>query len=225
MKLKEKWAYIESLENKEDITQQDLSEIKLLKNDKNSEIRILLAQTFVCLPVDIAEPILLSMIDDEDKLVRVNVCDSLCIGKSHDTIQRLQQKTVKDSYLVRGYAILSLADIAKNNPVFCDEILSFLTRAYRMERSGWVKDSYYYAFCLLGKKDYITHLCAELKHRFYQRRCAAANLIGDLIQEGCIRNMERVRMVLTECYEQESSGAVRAAIQNALGIQGGEQNV
>jgi len=216
MEFNEKWEYIENLENKKNITQQDLSKIILLKSDKNSEIRMFLAQTLVCLSADISEPILLSMIDDTELLVRANVCDSLCIGKSYDTIQKLQHRILNDSYLVRGYAILSLADIAKNNNRFFDEILTFLTQAYRKEKSGSVKVSYYYAFCLLGKESYISHLLAELKHKFYQRRCAAINIIGDLIKEGCIRNIEQVRKTFVECYEIEQSDAVKASIKSVL---------
>lgn len=77
-------------------------------------LEAVVAETLVESSDEKGEQILLRLTKDHDWLVRTDACDSLCISESVDTYNLLKEIAKKDtSGLVRGYAILSLENIAK----------------------------------------------------------------------------------------------------------------
>lgn len=216
MNMDERRSFIECLEQGLRISGEDISRILKLKNDPDPEIRVLLAQALVFQPADIAESVLLEMIDDEELLVRINACDSLSIGISENTVTALCRKARQDCYLVRGYALMSLADVVQNRSDAPESILPFLKKAYFTEKSGWVKGACAYSLCLLGESSYLVYLLKDLNHRIYQRRCAAVHLLTDLIEHNCMEDMELVKSAVIKRYQIESSIAVRSSIERFI---------
>lgn len=172
-----------------------------------------LAQELVHYPVSIAEPVLLQLLQDEDELVRVNACDSLCISNSLDTRNLLLKIAKHGRYLSRGYAILSAANITVRNGFDAYDMRSFLHKRLKQERSTWVQVSIYTALYQLGEKKYIENLIALLDNRFYQIRCAVVHSLEDIFQEG---NTDSIKDALRKRLVIEKSPAVRTAITESF---------
>lgn len=117
MNFKEKCELLTYLQEKsyvEDFDEKDYSILSELSYDEDAYIRAVVAETLVESSDEKGEQILLRLTKDHDWLVRTDACDSLCISESVDTYNLLKEIAKKDtSGLVRGYAILSLENIAK----------------------------------------------------------------------------------------------------------------
>ncbi len=68
--------------------------------------------------------------DDEKLLVRINACNLLSIGILENTVTALCRKARQDHYLVRGYVLMSLADVVQNRSDAPKSRLPFLKKAY-----------------------------------------------------------------------------------------------
>lgn len=116
MNFKEKDKLLMDLEEKsyaEDFDEKDLSILNKLSYDKDAYIRSVVAEALVVSEDEKAEQILLRLTKDKTWVVRADASDSLCISKSVETYNLLESMAKKDtSECVRGYAVLSLGEIA-----------------------------------------------------------------------------------------------------------------
>lgn len=117
-----------------------------LSNDKDYEVRAKVAEVLVAPNNSEADKILIKLLRDKDELVRVNACDSLCTSNSYDVINHLKDTILKDkSNLVKGYAILSLADIVIRLNNDLSEAIEFLKSTLQIQRVQLVRINIYKA--------------------------------------------------------------------------------
>ena len=109
----EKLEYLEKLESQSVSLSEDI--LMILYENSDECIRSELAQTLSLYHNELSEKILVYLLNDKDELVRVNACDSLYWSHSKNTLEKLLKIMQNDKYLVRGYALLSVADIIINN--------------------------------------------------------------------------------------------------------------
>lgn len=214
--LDEKLSIIEEIEDSEDIAEADLSILDKLSRDKDDEIRARVAEVLVFTNSIKAENILIRLIKDKDELVRVNACDSLCNSNSVETVDYLKERILKDkSNLVKGYAVLSLADVAININYNTDNLSIFLLDVLKKEKIIWVKINLYKALYMLGNKTYLNLLLNEINNRYYRNRCIVVNILADLLTS---ENFLLIKTVLEERLKVEKVNAVISSIQKVTSI-------
>lgn len=211
----EKLEIIESIEAFNAITDEDIIILDTLSKDEESEVRAKVAEILVFSKSPSAERILISLLKDSDELVRINACDSLCISNSSEVLDLLKNKVMKDrSSLVRGYATLSIADIATkieyNN---LEELLDFFKLVLKKEKVEWVRINVYKALYKLGDETNLNLLINGLNSRLYRNRCATVNCLKDIISS---KNNELVRFAFTERFKIEKTVAVRNNIEDII---------
>lgn len=212
--IEQKLDLIDDIENKEEISREDLLILKELSYDKDDEIRSRVAESIMDSNNDLAEEILFRLVNDRDCLVRANACDSLCNNKSFETLELLKNRVLKDRYsLVRGYAALSIADIIVRNGYDSGEYIEFFSFRIKKEKVIWVKICIYRSLCLIGDRDFLKLFLSELNNRQYRNRSLVVNLLPDIISD---ENSETIKKVLIERMKKEKTIAVSSAIENIL---------
>ena len=186
-------------------------EIQNILSNGDQFARMDLAQDLVEYPVELAEPILLGLLDDEVDLVRVNACDSLCISRSLSVWDRLMQMAKMDVFLVRGYAILSATEITVQTNEGITTMKDFLTQRLRQEKSQWVKVCIYTGLYQLGEVKWIGNLFTLLNHRQYRIRCSVVNSLADIADKN---NIVAIRQALAGRMQIETSEAVMSTIRS-----------
>lgn len=188
--------------------------LKNLSHDEEGEVRAKVAEILVLSNSSFTEKILINLLKDKDELVRIHACDSLCVSNSCIVINHLKDRVLKDkSSLVRGYAALSIGDIASNRNCDFKELEVFFTKVLAKERVNWVKLNFYKALYLIGDESYLDLLISELKNRSYRSRCLIVNILSDLVSK---HNLFLIRTALTERLEIEKTVAVRSTIEKTL---------
>lgn len=197
-------------------TDKDLKIIELLAKDKASEIRQKISQILVFSKSLLAEELLLTLTKDKDSLVRVNACDSLCNSRSIRVMKSLMERVQRDrNILVKGYATLSIVDVALNINYDFYELSSFFENAVRKSKSSWLKVHYYYALYIFGEESYFTLLLAELNNKQYRTRCAAASILG-MVAEAENKSKSMICNELYKRLKVEKTVAVRSRIENVI---------
>lgn len=160
---------------------------------------------------------LLKMLEDSDKLVRVNACDSLCISHSEKTRDLLLRIGGRGDYLMRGYAILSAADITRENRFDSAPVVDFLHKHIAKEKCIWVKIHCYTALYQLGESAYLQALLKELDNRYYKNRCLAVNALSGIMD---IKNRKQIQEKLQARLKKEKAASVKLSIQEILNTVG-----
>lgn len=199
-------------EGSEDKNIQDLD---AFSNSDNPDIRNKVAELLVGCTPTVGEKILLKLLHDKDEIVRVNACDSLCYCTSDHVIIALKNKAVNDTYLVRGYAVLSLGDIALQLGSPKDkEIRSYLLKAFQKEKSAWVKTHYYSVLYTLGDKNYLQNLLQQLHSRLYRIRMITVRSLETILTD---ENKDVILCNLAKRLDTEKSLAVLQNIKKIIG--------
>lgn len=184
-----------------------------LSSNVHSDIRNRVAEVLVGCTPSLSESILLKLLNDTDEIVRVNACDSLCYCISDKVIEALKIKAKNDTYLVRGYAVMSLGDIALSvGPPKNDEIHSYLLKVFLKEKSIWVKIHYYYVLYTLGDLYYLQDLLQQLHNIQYRIRIITIRSLEKIIAED---NKEEILFHLKKRMDIEKSSAV---LQNIIRV-------
>ena len=196
------------------LTDDDIEMLNTLSTHDNKEIRYLVADLLCKADYTKADPILLSMLNDRDYLVRVNVCDSLRASRDEKLLETLKRVVVRDrSYLVRHYAVQSIGDIALNSNANKNELLNFLEQRLAYEKSEHTKIAFFRTMFLLGEQKYFKCILDQLHNAKYQIRCAAINTLADIANHD---NMDRIIDALVRLDETEKTVAVASTISQAL---------
>ena len=212
--LMDKLDIIEQIEESECIMEQDIKKLELLSDDSDEEVRARVAELLVFSDSDIAEKILIKLLEGSDELVRVNACDSLCNSASLEVLNMLKDKVLRDkSSLVRGYAALSVADIAIKLNCNIEELSEFFEYALKKEKVNWVKFNFYKVLYMLGNKSYLHMLIKELNNRQYRNRCAVVNILSELLASDTV---VEIKSSVVERYKIEKSIAVKSAIEKVV---------
>ena len=164
-------------------------------------------------PDEKGEEILLRLTNDKEWLVRADACDSLGISESVTTYNILKKIAKKDtSGYVRGYAIISLGDIAvkihKEN-----ELIKFLEEMLMHEKTEFTKINIYTVLYNLGQKEYFDKLLSMTNSKKYSNKCAVVNSLKDIANES---NRDMIINILLEYKEKETARSVIYTIDDAI---------
>ncbi len=199
-----------NMENQDHITQSEILLLKDLSHHNDDEIRTYVARNLGLFYSYEAEAILVSMINDKNEQVRTEVCDSLGNSKSKDILKVLKPKIFDHYFLVRGYAVLSIADITLKAGIDVD-IRNFLQVSFRKERSTWVQIAYARSLYLLGEKEMLSFLLEKLNHRYYSIRIMVVRSLGDILNES---NQQLILSSLQNRLLIEKGVSVQRAIES-----------
>lgn len=216
MKFREKEKILRQIEEKsyeEELDENDYSILDKLSYDKEVFIRDLVAVILVESSDEKGEEILLRLTNDKDWLVRADACDSLCISESVTTYNLLKKIAKKDtSGYVRGYAILSLGDIAdKINKE--DELLEYLEDRLKHEKVQFTKINIYAVLYNLGRKEYFDNLVSMLNSKKYLNRGSVVNILNYIANED---NRDMIIKVLLEHKKKETAMSVVYTINDVI---------
>ena len=216
MKFREKEKILRQIEEKsyeEELDENDYSILDKLSYDKEVFIRDLVAVILVESSDEKGEEILLRLTNDKEWLVRADACDSLCISESVTTYNLLKKIAKKDtSGYVRGYAILSLGDIAdKINKE--DELLEYLEDRLKHEKVQFTKINIYAVLYNLGRKEYFDNLVSMLNSKKYLNRGSVVNILNYIANED---NRDMIIKVLLEHKKKETAMSVVYTINDVI---------
>ena len=216
MKFREKEKILRQIEEKsyeEELDENDYSILNKLSYDKEVFIRDLVAVILVESSDEKGEEILLRLTNDKEWLVRADACDSLCISESVTTYNLLKKIAKKDtSGYVRGYAILSLGDIAdKINKE--DELLEYLEDRLKHEKVQFTKINIYAVLYNLGRKEYFDNLVSMLNSKKYLNRGSVVNILNYIANED---NRDMIIKVLLEYKKKETAMSVVYTINDVI---------
>lgn len=213
----EKLDLIDEIEDSDYFGKNELNILSCLSHDAEEEIRARVAEILVLSDSQVSENILIKLLRDESELVRVNACDSLCNSKSLEVINLLKNRVLKDrSSLVRGYAALSIGDIARNECFNIEELRGFIRFVLKKENVNWVKINLYKVLIMLGDESYLGILINELNNRLYRNRCVAAKVLCDLCDLLRESNIIEIKLALKQRLNVEKVIAVRSQIEKGL---------
>lgn len=212
--LVEKLDMISQLEKLTNFTKKELILLQHLSEDEEEEVRLRTAEILALSNSFEGKKILIKLLEDDNELVRVNACDSLSISNSEKVIEFLKERISKDkSSMVRGYAVMSIADIAIRVNYDLEKLFSFLNKLFKKEKVKRVKISFYYAFYIFGYKEYLSKLINELYCRSYHNRCKVIHVLNDILSKD---NMSIIKLALEERLDKEKTIAVRSTINDLL---------
>ncbi|MDR1565002.1 MAG: HEAT repeat domain-containing protein [Oscillospiraceae bacterium] len=211
----EKWEILQEIDEHEVFSTEDTSILKELYTDEDSLIRGLVAGILCFVEPEISTPLLMTLANDSDALVRTEACDSLCNCKGEAVFNLLKDRLIHDkSSLFRSYAALSLADITKDEDAYKAEAMQLLTSRLEKERVINTKISFFRSLYLLSKEErYLDALLPILQNRRYQNRCAVAHSLSSVCFPS---NMERIEIALKNQYAVESTVAAKSSIESTL---------
>ena len=152
-----------------------------MANDADEDVRLYLAEKLANYKNVKSEQLLLHLISDQSDIIRANASDSIYWSESTEVLNLLLVKAKNDMYLVRGYAILSIADILSN--LNDDSYMKDLNELYLKEKSLWTRMCYYQSFYRLGLEKYLDLLISSLCSKKYNYRIAAVNFLFDIVNE------------------------------------------
>ena len=216
MKFREKEKILRQIEEKsyeEELDENDYKILNELSYDKEVMIRDLVAEILVESSNENGEEILLRLTNDKEWLVRADACDSLCKSESVTTYNLLKKIAKKDtSGYVRGYAILSLGDIAdKINKE--DELLEYLEDRLKHEKVQFTKINICTVLYNLGRKEYFGKLLSMINSKKYTNRGAVVNCLKYIANES---NRDMIINVLLEHKKKETAMSVIYTINDAI---------
>lgn len=169
----EKLEYLEKLGSQSVLLSEDI--LMILCEDSDECVRSELAQALSFYHNELSEKILMYLLEDKEEIVRINACDSLYWSNSKKTLERLIVIMQNDKYLVRGYALLSVADIIINNNY--SDFIHKVKYILKHEKSKFVLMNYDSFLYRLGDKASLYKIAENLNAEKYNVRCHAANLL------------------------------------------------
>lgn len=216
MNFKEKCELLTYLQEKsyvEDFDEKDYSILSELSYDEDAYIRAVVAETLVESSDEKGEQILLRLTKDHDWLVRTDACDSLCISESVDTYNLLKEIAKKDtSGLVRGYAILSLENIA-NRINRENELIEFLEERIIKEKVQFTRINTYTALYKLGREKYLKNLLSMFNSKKYENRHSVVESLHEIFDDS---NKNEIITALLEHKKVETAGSVIYRINDII---------
>ena len=210
----EKLNIVEAISSLNNFSDDDFVVLEYLSLDEDSEVRAKVAEILVFSESSKAEKILIKLLMDKDELVRVNACDSLCTSNSIEVLNLLKNVVSKDkSNLVKGYASMSIADIASSIDISKSEFVDFFKQLIKKEKSGWVKIHFYKALYLLGDNSSLEMILNGLNSNSYRNRCAVVNILDELVSS---ENVEVIEEKLIKKLKVEKATSVKSSVENVL---------
>lgn len=137
----------------------------------------------------------------------------MCISESVETYNLLKNIARKDrSGYVRGYAIMSLGDIASR--IYMEnELIPFLEDKLINEKVQFTKISIYTVLYSLGRKEYLNNLLSMINSKKYQNRHSVVNSLYEIVNDS---NKEEIITALSEHREIETARSVIYKINEVI---------
>ena len=195
------------------IDKHDMKTLETISFSDEAYYRAMVAKLLVNSETKKSEEILLRLVRDKDSLVRTEACDSLCFSRSDSTYDILKKVARKDKNgMVRGYAIMSLYDIATqiNREAELNELLQ---KRLLCEKVVFTRISIFTQLYKLGNDKYLEELIALIKTSRYQNRCAVVNSLDEIIDDS---NRQKIIDALSEQRKRDKSFAVISTIDKIL---------
>lgn len=201
------------MEDKEQLTPEDIKKIISYANNDDTEIRSLAAQLLVMANSNSAKKTLIELASDNDCLVRVNACDSLGAFIDNDVLKLLEERSKNDdNALVRAYAVLSIGDILCSDIIIQDK-QGFMNELLLKEKSLRVQTAIYKVLYQLGNAEYLDYIIGNLSAKDYTIRCFALNILKEIKNRN---NADKIIKKIEKIKENETSTAVISKIDEIL---------
>ena len=178
---------IESFLNKYEFDEKEIDKLCSLANSSNSEIRRNVAVILGGIYNERAEKTLYHLSFDKDDIVKLEAVDSLAIGNSQLSLQRLKQICYSDDPYLRFYAIQSYCDVFLNihkcEPDYKDELLETLKEYDTLEMDSSVMAAIYKCNAICGEKQSVFTLMQMHTKAIEERNFRLISQIFNLISE------------------------------------------
>lgn len=215
--------FIGNCSRKKSLRENEWLRIAALSGSNSYDIRYAVSELLALFPCSDSENILLSLLHDDDAMIRASACDSLSFSRSAQTRDRLAEQLKDRNKLVRGYAALSIGDIQRNLDD-TERTVDILQSSYRKERSKWCRLAIARSLLLLGDASYTDDLLNAVNDRSYQIRGFALKLMIDLINDyGLKTDPSATVAVLSERREKETAVSVKNNIIQLLALYDGSK--
>ena len=189
------------------LSNNDFLILKKFSKDYNVEIRSIIPPILVKFVSDESKDILLTLARDIDPLVRTEAYDSLSVFLYYSVEIFLFQAIYNEpDELARSYAILSWADVVLGLKHVTAENIFYLQNRRDLDKSDDCKLSYCYGLYLFGQKNMLTEILCFLNKEDYHLRCAALNLLSELVNQ---ENKELIRDAVMNLLTTENAVAVK----------------
>lgn len=162
---------------------------------------------------EFAKKCLLLLINDRNADVRSDAADCLDLFSGDVDVRNALLRVYKSdkSTIVRGYAGYSLLAVSQNAPC----IGEFVKESLKEEHYYFVKLLCYDGLLRFFGENVLDEILNCFRAKKYQTRCATANVLGQLIQEGFLKDedMLKISLVLEKNLLKEDVPAVRSSVK------------
>lgn len=178
--------------------------------NSDSEVRMMAASSLGdLLRGEKSPPALVRKLQDPDELVRVETAESLGAIGDKKTLPALWKALDDSSALVRSYVAGAIGELGGRKNI------ARLENRLQKEKSDTARVGYYQALYKLGKRDVLDQLLRLLSEsKDYRVRCAAANILGDIVED---KNSARsIYTVLNKALRLEPTTAAKSTLRSNM---------
>lgn len=206
MEFEEKIAFLNGLEEKAVISEDDLSYLYELSHDLEPLIREMTASLLVMCSNEKAKKLLLTLSKDDNADVRTEAYDSLSVFPCDDVFLFLTEaiNEEKDD-LARCYATLSWAEVSKALQKDNEYWISWMTDKRSNSHSEQYMLCSSYALYLLGQKNELYDILNFLNSSEYHTRCMTISLLEEIVS---VSNKYAIREALVQLLSSEKNRVV-----------------
>lgn len=153
-----------------------------------------------------------ALLFDPSDLVRCMAAEQIGYTGKPSSLPYLVAALADASWLVRGWAASAIGDIrvAQYRTLNVKHILEEMLRH---EDHAFVILNVRSALYRFGEEQHLPHLIAFLSHRSYRVRCAAANVLAEVVRDD---NRQVICSALREALAREKTVAVQSTLRKAL---------
>ncbi len=160
--------------------------------------------------------VVLKLLSDIDEGVRIEMIEA-CYACEQELVRKKLFQMLNDTKgLEKGYLLLTLSYIYQDNKKKIVDVLN--QNIHSMD--VYEKMDAYIGLIILGYDSYLKEVLKFLESSEYFVRCAALNMLSELIQNNLIKkeNFETIVNVVNKIYEKEETQAVKSSIQHLFEI-------
>lgn len=160
--------------------------------------------------------VVLKLLSDTDECVRIEMIEA-CYACEQELVRKKLFQMLNDTKgLEKGYLLLTLSYIYQDNKKKIVDVLN--ENIHSMD--VYEKMDAYIGLIILGYDSYLKEVLKFLESSEYFVRCAALNMLSELIQNNLIKkeNFETIVNVVNKICEKEETQAVKSSIQHLFEI-------
>lgn len=199
---------IESFLDKYEFDDEEIDKLCYLANSSNSEIRSKVAAILGGVSGEKVEDTLYSLSFDKDNIVKLEAIDSLAIGESFLSLQRLQQICSDEDPYFRFFGFQSYCDVFLNrfSQSRKEELLNVLKEYEKQETDSLVLAAIYKCKAICGDKQSVfnlmqMHTKADEQSN-YHLLTPVFNLLSELLD--CLENEDTLKVIEEYLHRYEN---------------------